>query len=169
MCSGYRIKNAMLNLILLTGIFRSSNDYGMNALKWMLWDLFDESQHWLKQWLGATRQQAITWTNANPVQWGIYVAMGGGGGGTVYHPKMVLHIFLDLFFWSPCCDTIWHNKTYSTLTQSITHRVMAKCNPKFVIAIIILHINTMYYDSLCSDKTLPYWYMNVYVYTLLIK
>ena len=27
------------------------------------------------------RRQAIIWTDADPIQWSIYAALGGGGGG----------------------------------------------------------------------------------------
>ena len=30
------------------------------------WTLLMISQHWFKEWLGAVRQQAITWTNVDP-------------------------------------------------------------------------------------------------------
>ena len=33
------------------------------ALKWMLLDLTDDK---FREWLGAVRQQAITWTNVDP-------------------------------------------------------------------------------------------------------
>ena len=53
----------MFNLVLLIDIFKSSYD---NVLR-------DEchgillmiSQHWLRKWLGAIRQQAITWTSVD--------------------------------------------------------------------------------------------------------
>ena len=35
------------------------------ALRWMSLDLTG-GQHWFRQWLGAVRQQAITWANVDP-------------------------------------------------------------------------------------------------------
>ena len=29
-------------------------------------DLTDDSQHWFRKWLGAVKQQAITWDNVDP-------------------------------------------------------------------------------------------------------
>ena len=45
------------------------------------WTLFQRvqltiRQHWFRWWLGAERQQAIIWTNADPVHLRIYVALG---------------------------------------------------------------------------------------------
>ena len=45
------------------------------------WSLFPKaqlttSQYWFRQWLGAVRRQAITWTNADPVSWRIYAGLG---------------------------------------------------------------------------------------------
>ena len=35
-----------------------------------------KNQHWFRQWLGAVRQQAITWTNADQDQWRNTVSLG---------------------------------------------------------------------------------------------
>ena len=46
------------------------NDWGSScelAHRWMLREwLFMISQHWFRQWLGAVRQQAVTWANDEP-------------------------------------------------------------------------------------------------------
>ena len=33
--------------------------------------------YWFRYWLGPNRWQAIIWTNADPIQWCIYAALGG--------------------------------------------------------------------------------------------
>ena len=36
-------------------------------------------QHWLRQWLGAVRQQAITWANVDPDFWPHMASLGDNG------------------------------------------------------------------------------------------
>ena len=37
------------------------------------------SQHWLRQWLGAVKQQAITWANVDPDLWRHMALLGDNG------------------------------------------------------------------------------------------
>ena len=37
------------------------------------------SQHWLRQWLGAARQQTITWANVDPDLWRHMASLGDMG------------------------------------------------------------------------------------------
>ena len=40
------------------------------------WTLLMISQHWFRQWLGAVRQQAITWANVDPDLWRQMASLG---------------------------------------------------------------------------------------------
>ena len=59
--------------------------FGLNSFRGSI----DKNQHWFRWWLGAeqatshyiTNAEAINWTNAGPVHWRKYAALGGGGGG----------------------------------------------------------------------------------------
>ena len=46
----------------------------------------------------AWRRTAITWTNAEPVRWRIYVALGGGGGGgeLTHCPLGDMHFIINI-------------------------------------------------------------------------
>ena len=46
------------------------------ALRWMSQNTMMISQHWFSSWLGAVRQQAITWANVDPDLWHHMASLG---------------------------------------------------------------------------------------------
>ena len=66
-------KNVIFHLVLLIGIFRSSHD---NASDERHRTLLTISQHWFRLWIGAVRQQAITWANVDSVPCRLMASLG---------------------------------------------------------------------------------------------
>ena len=74
------------------------------------------SQHWFRLWLGAVRQQAITWTNVDPdlCHHMVHVLLGHNDLSCI---KVINTNILLPFnsLWSR--DTLWYNGSRSTLVQ----------------------------------------------------
>ena len=62
---GSNFKTIILKLLIQKSSFVTRSEI---ALGWMTQNLNGEksSEHWFREWLGAYRQQAITWANAGP-------------------------------------------------------------------------------------------------------
>ena len=60
--SGCHLKNAIFNLVLLYGTLKSHD----NVLDECHRNLLLIRQYWFRYWLGAVRQQAITWIKVDP-------------------------------------------------------------------------------------------------------
>ena len=58
-------------------VIEIENISGEIVLKWMSWEFFyGRAQCWYNQWLGANRQQAITWSSVDPDQWCKMTSLG---------------------------------------------------------------------------------------------
>ena len=75
------------------------------------------TQHWLDNGLAPNRRQAIIWSNADPIHWRIYAALGGRWVNEIavisgYLNTISALRFCDIFL-AILYDVIWLVKTYS--------------------------------------------------------